>query len=233
MNILAIGAHLDDCEMGCGGLIALYAELGHRVVILNTVGNCVSLPYIGKAEKNELFKESAIEAAKVLGAEKMILDYEPNNVPVDFSIKKRIAQIVYEVKPDIALIPEPRACSPLALWPDHENTTQVSIEALIWLQRFLRMKTKSVAEIYKYESGANMLFTPEIFIDISEVMHKIVESYRCFYNVPGKEWSDYAIREKRIVSEYRGLQCKTNHEAKYAEAYTSLVPIPRSCLSPF
>ena len=31
MNILAIGAHPDDIEFGCGGTLAAYAEAGHSV----------------------------------------------------------------------------------------------------------------------------------------------------------------------------------------------------------
>lgn len=31
MNILAIGAHPDDIEQNCGGTLAKYAKLGHKV----------------------------------------------------------------------------------------------------------------------------------------------------------------------------------------------------------
>ena len=31
MNILAIGAHPDDIEISCGGTLAKYAKLGHKV----------------------------------------------------------------------------------------------------------------------------------------------------------------------------------------------------------
>ena len=31
MNILAIGAHPDDIEFGCGGTLIKYADGGHRV----------------------------------------------------------------------------------------------------------------------------------------------------------------------------------------------------------
>ena len=32
MNILAIGAHPDDIEIGCGGTLAIYAARGHHVI---------------------------------------------------------------------------------------------------------------------------------------------------------------------------------------------------------
>ncbi len=31
MNILAIGAHPDDIEFGCGGTLAKYAQKGHNI----------------------------------------------------------------------------------------------------------------------------------------------------------------------------------------------------------
>ena len=34
MNILAIGAHPDDIEFGCGGTLIKYADRGHRVCLL-------------------------------------------------------------------------------------------------------------------------------------------------------------------------------------------------------
>ena len=34
MNILAIGAHPDDIEFGCGGALIKFAEKGHNVFLL-------------------------------------------------------------------------------------------------------------------------------------------------------------------------------------------------------
>ena len=33
MNVLAIGAHPDDIEYGCGGMLTKYAEKGHTVYL--------------------------------------------------------------------------------------------------------------------------------------------------------------------------------------------------------
>jgi LmbE family N-acetylglucosaminyl deacetylase len=33
MNILALGAHSDDIELGCGGSLARYASLGHNIYL--------------------------------------------------------------------------------------------------------------------------------------------------------------------------------------------------------
>ncbi|MGZ9226789.1 MAG: PIG-L deacetylase family protein [Anaerolineales bacterium] len=33
LNILAVGCHPDDLEIGCSGTLARYAQAGHRVTI--------------------------------------------------------------------------------------------------------------------------------------------------------------------------------------------------------
>ncbi|HIH03907.1 MAG TPA: PIG-L family deacetylase, partial [Methanoregulaceae archaeon] len=33
MNVLALGAHPDDADIGCGGALALHADAGDRVTI--------------------------------------------------------------------------------------------------------------------------------------------------------------------------------------------------------
>ena len=35
VNILAIGAHPDDIEFGCGGTLVKYSQKGHRIFLLS------------------------------------------------------------------------------------------------------------------------------------------------------------------------------------------------------
>lgn len=48
MNILAVGCHPDDLEIGCGGTLALYVKQGHSVVMCHVAngdkGHAVILP---------------------------------------------------------------------------------------------------------------------------------------------------------------------------------------------
>ena len=63
MNILAIGIHPDDIELGCGGTVALAASQGHRVTLVDLAD--------GAASSNGTVEERAAEAqraAEILGA---------------------------------------------------------------------------------------------------------------------------------------------------------------------
>ena len=59
MNILAIGCHPDDLEIGCGGTLALYAKNGHNVYMCHVAngdkGHAVIMP-------DELGKLRTLEA---------------------------------------------------------------------------------------------------------------------------------------------------------------------------
>ena len=69
MKVLAIGIHIDDCE-AMGGTLNLLAREGAEVTILNI------MPYTDCSGRNKDADEQSMKAAAVLGAKKIILDYE-------------------------------------------------------------------------------------------------------------------------------------------------------------
>ncbi len=64
MNILAIGAHPDDIEFGCGGTLIKYAQKGHNVYqLIMTGGGVGGDPGVRTAEQQE--------AAKFIGVQQV------------------------------------------------------------------------------------------------------------------------------------------------------------------
>jgi LmbE family N-acetylglucosaminyl deacetylase len=62
VDLLAIAAHRDDCELTCGGTLARAVQQGHRVGILDlTQGE------MGTRGSAEVRAEEAMRAAKILG----------------------------------------------------------------------------------------------------------------------------------------------------------------------
>jgi LmbE family N-acetylglucosaminyl deacetylase len=72
-SILAISAHPDDETLFAGGTLAMYAEKGHRVFILETTrgqGGEVGEPPLTTRENLAAFREQEVRrAAQALGAE--------------------------------------------------------------------------------------------------------------------------------------------------------------------
>ena len=54
MNILAIGAHPDDIEFGCGGTLLKYSQQGHGIYLLVlTDGSVGGDPQVRKKEQTQ------------------------------------------------------------------------------------------------------------------------------------------------------------------------------------
>jgi len=68
LRIVCIGAHPDDVEAGCGGTIARYADLGHRVTIVYLTRGERGIPGTHAQATAEIRTAEAEEACRILGA---------------------------------------------------------------------------------------------------------------------------------------------------------------------
>ena len=70
--VLAIGAHPDDIEFGCGGTLSLFRERGHELhFLIVTSGEEGNFNYT-KFELKELREKEAREASEELGAVSLV-----------------------------------------------------------------------------------------------------------------------------------------------------------------
>jgi len=214
--LLVIGAHLDECEYGAGGVSRKFAKLGWDVVFLNTVGKGYDVTIFGgDREKGETFLRQAMEAAQVLGARKFVLKYPDKCLPYDFDLVSDIAKVVKDVNPEVVLIQ----------WAkdhhhDHVRTAKASLEALTEVNRFAGGKPVklNLKEIYAYEAGVTqtMDFDPDFYVDITEEIEDVFSSFRKFETL-GEE---PLVKEKLVQARYRGMQSGFG----YAEAFKFIGP---------
>ena len=66
-NILAIGAHFDDIELGCGGSIDKHSLQGDNVYAYVATVSGFSNPYSKSVTKNATARKEGISAMKILG----------------------------------------------------------------------------------------------------------------------------------------------------------------------
>lgn len=217
LSVLVIGAHLDECEFGAGGISSKLTRLGHKVVFLNTVGmGYDTTMFAGNGEKQHAFREEAMEAAGVLGASKFILKYSDKCFPENDSQSViEIAKVVKKVNPEIVLIH----------WVkdrhhDHVRTAKASLEALTHINSFAGGKSISLnlKEIYAYEAGAKQTvdFEPDFYVNITEEIEDVFSSYRKFKTI-GEE---PLIEGKQALAIFRGVQSGF----QYAEAFKFIGP---------
>lgn len=120
MDVLAIGAHADDCELFMGGTLARMTEAGHAVAIADlTRGECAS------RGTPELRRREAEEAAKILGVEKRIaLDLGDTAVGSDPAHRLEVIRLIRAERPALVFTHDADDRH-----PDHGRTNRLVREA--------------------------------------------------------------------------------------------------------
>jgi LmbE family N-acetylglucosaminyl deacetylase len=206
VNILAIGAHPDDIEQGCGGLIVKAARSGHNVYMYTlTRGEAAGDPY---RRVNEL-----IESARVIGAKKLWIDNFPDTqLSVNSELINHIENIIQRTHADLVL-----THSSYDIHHDHRATSAATIEA----GRFAH-------NILAYEIPLSRDFKPQVFHDISDAINDKVSLISLFKSQRDKVY----LNSNAIVglASYRALQSRMNSTSenkeidgiKHVEAYEVL-----------
>jgi len=99
MKILAIGAHPDDIEFGCGGTLVNYARAGHKVYLLViTAGECGGDPSERRREQER--------AAEILTAQEIIWGGygDTELTPQMNHLIHDIEQVIKRVAPQVTLV---------------------------------------------------------------------------------------------------------------------------------
>lgn len=235
-TILVIGAHMDDCEIGAGGLIVKAVRKGHRVVLVNFCSNYSTWIVTKTAKVN--VKEMVMAKASEMRVEKRFLGYGYQAVPENLETIKKLAEIIVEIKPDITFFHNCMENFPA----DHAIIGRISDYAVRNAGTILGgIQTKHSTEMYSFEVYPKFPFEPDTFIDISDVIEETVNNIDYFgreiygashakrsseiqskikFNCLGeKEISLWHYGEiKLALSLYRGIQSG----ARFAEAYHAI-----------
>ena len=153
MNILAIGAHLDDIELGCGGLLIKAVREGHNVWMYTlTRGAASGDPAQRTCEQ--------IEAAKFIGADTLWIDnFEDTKLSMDIELIRRIESVMSYSHADVVYT------HPLGdTHHDHRAIAEATLEA----GRFV--PNKPVTKDFK----------PHVYYDISDVINDKIELLSVF-----------------------------------------------------
>lgn len=195
MNILAIGAHPDDIELGCGGLLLKAARQGHTVCMYSVTRGAMSGD--PKQRTQELTR-----SAKFIGAKNLwIDDFEDTKLTVNNELINHIEHFITRADPDLVL-----THSPGDLHHDHRAIAAATLEA----GRF-------TTNILSYEIPLTKNFSPQVYYDISDVVDDKVELINIFWSQHTKLYlKSNAIKG---LAEYRALQSRLNTSINYVEAF--------------
>jgi LmbE family N-acetylglucosaminyl deacetylase len=153
--VLAIGAHPDDVEIGCGGILLRHAALGDNVNVLTLTGG----------EVGGIATERALEsqrAADLMSARLFLADLADTRLSVsDGGIAiGTIQRVVAEIRPSIVY-----THSRNDVHQDHRNAHHATLVA-----------ARKVPRVYCYQApSANIEFRPTRFVGIDEWVERKLE----------------------------------------------------------
>jgi len=204
MNVLAIGAHFDDIELGCGGTLAKHIAQGDKVYMLVVTGSDYK-DYNGKVWRT---KETALKegqrAASILGVKADYLLYggfETQRVSYSVELIEKINKIIDELKIDTVY----------THWihdvhQDHSAVGRATLNAARHVPRILMYRSNWYA--------TDLPFRGNFFVDISpyiETKIKAIKAHQSEYEKFGERWIDFVKHQNRNS----GIEM----EIEYAEVF--------------
>jgi LmbE family N-acetylglucosaminyl deacetylase len=198
MNVLAIGAHPDDIEYGCGGMLTKYAQRGHDVYLFVASDGALGGDGAMRVQEQN-------ESARIIGAREVFWgDYADTEIPLNRELIVRIEAVIKKVKPRMIFV---------QYWDDthqdHRNLAQGTLSATRYVPNFLF-----------YEGPTTQNFTPNCYTDIEEVLKDKLACLKAHRSqVTKTNIEDLTILElARSCANFRGIQARV----KYAEAFQSV-----------
>jgi LmbE family N-acetylglucosaminyl deacetylase len=202
-NILAIGAHPDDVELGCAGTILKFQEQGAEVDIVVARDDNAPRPSV-RRDRSQMQKEYR-DSERVLGIEFNIMTnpYDDTGRPRLEWNNASITQMdeVVNAKPYDLIITHSKG--------DHHNDHQNTFNIVNSSLRRYR------GEFWCMEGGPysnkNKIFNPTVFVNITEQIEKKLDSVKCYTSY----FDATLLHNIRGLAAYRGQMLGV----KYAEAF--------------
>ncbi|EJL26716.1 bacillithiol biosynthesis deacetylase BshB1 [Brevibacillus sp. BC25] len=222
LDILAIGAHPDDVEIGAAGSLILAAKQGKRVGILDLT--YAELSSNGTVERRQ---QEAATADQVMGVAARYNFGLPDRglEAVRESAIERVVKLIRKTRPAIVLAPYYADRH-----PDHESVSRIVREAVFnaGIRKYLpepSLPAYRPSQFLYY--FINSTVTPQVVVDITAVYPQKMEALRCYR-------SQFELEEGSVQTpltngylesvEYRERLFGQQAGVAYAEGFVSAAP---------
>lgn len=180
MNILAVGAHFDDVELGCGATLKKLKDEGNDIYIF--VGTESGFVSINKQEEwlrtNETAYLEGQKSAQMIGAELFVGGFETFSLDYSRKLNSMITALVQKYNIDCVFTNWSGDCH-----HDHWG-----------LARAVFHGAKHVPRILAYRSNwqeADETFKPNFFVDVTKYWDfkvELLKSYETEFDRVGDNW---------------------------------------------
>jgi LmbE family N-acetylglucosaminyl deacetylase len=191
MRILAIGAHPDDLEYGCGGALLRHVQRGDQVHLAIVTDG-------GQGGDPEVRRQEQLEAARILGAvDVRFMAYPDTRFECNRETIAAIEGIVRGVDPGIVYTHYADDTH-----QDHRQVARAVVPAV-----------RSVPSLLHFEGLSSNGFSPSVFVNVGRVVHQKLAALEAHVsqvartNIEGMSILDVS----RAATSFRGIQGRVRH----------------------
>ena len=200
MKILALGAHPDDIEFGCGATLMKFARAGHDIFLyVATYGELGGDRMVRKKEQ--------LEAVDFIGAKDVFWGEFPDcELPLSRHLITKIEDVINDVQPEYIFVHNSEDTH-----QDHRALSTATLSA-----------SRYVPNVLYYEGPSTLAFSPNVYMNVEDTVDDkmtLLEKHasqirRVNVKMPEVSILDIAASSAR----FRGIQARM----KIAEAFRSV-----------
>lgn len=204
MNVLAVGAHFDDVELGCAGSLAKHVNQGDKVYIYTATDSGYANADGKVIRKATVAKKEGEISAKIIGADLICGDCKSLFLEFEEKTNADLIKIIEDQKIDLIYTHWSRD-----IQHDHCNLARATLHA-----------GRHVPRILMYRSNwyvSSEAFSANFYVDISEtwsVKEQAILAHKSECNRTGNKWVEYFKREALNNGLIAGVE--------YAEAFETV-----------
>lgn len=202
MNILAIGAHFDDVELGCAGSLARHAAQGDNVYVFVATVSGFTNQYDQSVRSSEVARAEAEAAMTIIGARQLFCgNFKTLQVEFTDALNIEILKLVQDLKIDLVY----------THWVgdihhDHQAVARASLHSCRHVPRLLMYRSNW------YHSTAD--FRGNFYVDITphwDTKESAIRAHASEIQRTGYKWISFFKNEAENAGQRIGV--------KYAEVY--------------
>ena len=196
MNILAVGAHYDDIELGCSGTLINHVKNGDTVWMVVVSDSGYNDPSGRIIRNSETAGKEGEKATKIIGGRLIGLNYKTFYIPFDEKLTSDLTGIIETNHIDTIY----------SHWTqdihrDHQNTAKSVLMAARHIPRLLMYQSNW------YE--AEKAFHATLYTDISDVLSQKLEAIKAHQSEvkrTNNAWIDYLKHKHRLDGMKTGIE---------------------------
>jgi LmbE family N-acetylglucosaminyl deacetylase len=193
LHIVCVGAHPDDPESGCGGVLAQFANAGHEVTIVYLTRGEAGIAGKSHEEAAAIRTAEARNACRILKANPVFFGQIDGSTVFDGEQISLMETQLKQLEPDLVI----------THWtvdshPDHQ------VAGMLSFQSWLRLKRKFRLAFFEVNAGyQTMQFKPTHYIDISAVAD---QKKSALYQHVSQDPDEIYHKHHQLMQQFRGRE---------------------------